>query len=137
MNRMWLVLVAGFLLLSSWIYWYVDVSNTPISERQLLKKDYAGLKNADEVYQYIVKTYTDDGISVSKQRDNIFINVDLTNVNKNIVNKDGRVLVSERDLRGFTINNDSKVTIVVNGNPAVFSTVGVVFDYDTFVEIKK
>lgn len=134
---MWLVLVAGFLLLSSWIYWYVDVSNTPISERQLLKKDYAGLKNADEVYQYIVKTYTDDGISVSKQRDNIFINVDLTNVNKNIVNKDGRVLVSERDLRGFTINNDSKVTIVVNGNPAVFSTVGVVFDYDTFVEIKK
>lgn len=137
MNRMWLVLVAGFLLLSSWIYWYVDVSNTPISERQLLKKDYAGLKNADEVYQYIVKTYTDEGISVSKQRDNIFINVDLTNVNKNIVNKDGRVLVSERDLRGFTINNDSKVTIVVNGNPAVFSTVGVVFDYDTFVEIKK
>lgn len=134
---MWLVLVAGFLLLSSWIYWYVDVSNTPISERQLLKKDYAGLKNADEVYQYIVKTYTDEGISVSKQRDNIFINVDLTNVNKNIVNKDGRVLVSERDLRGFTINNDSKVTIVVNGNPAVFSTVGVVFDYDTFVEIKK
>lgn len=137
MHKVWLILVVGFLLLSSWAYWYVDKNNTPMSDRQSLKKDYAGLKNSDEVYKYIVKTYTDDGISVDKKQDNIFINVDLTKVNKNIINKDGRVLVSERDLRGFTINNDSKVTVVVNGKPAVFSTVGVIFDYDTFVEIRK
>lgn len=137
MNKMWIILVVGFLLLSSWAYWYVDKNNTPMSDRQSLKKDYAGLKNSDEVYKYTVKTYTDDGISVDKEQDNVFINVDLTKVNKNIINKDGRVLVSERDLRGFTINNDSKVTIVVNGKPAVFSTVGVIFDYDTFVEIRK
>lgn len=137
MHKMWIILVVGFLLLSSWAYWYVDKNNTPVSDRQSLKKDYAGLKNSDEVYKYTVKTYTDDGISVDKEQDNVFINVDLTKVNKNIINKDGRVLVSERDLRGFTINNDSKVTIVVNGKPAVFSTVGVIFDYDTFVEIRK
>lgn len=137
MHKMWLILVLGFLLLSSWVYCYVDKNNTPMSDRQSLKKDYAGLKNSDEVYKYIVKTYTDEGISVDKKQDNIFINVDLTKVNKNIINKDGRVLVSERDLRGFTINNDSKVTVVVNGKPAVFSTVGVIFDYDTFVEIRK
>lgn len=137
MHKMWLILVVGFLLLSSWVYWYVDKNNTPMSDRQSLKKDYAGLKNSDEVYKYIVKTYTDDGISVDKQQDNIFIKVDLTRANKNIISKDGRVLVSEHDLRGFTINNDSKVTIVVNGKPAVFSTVGVIFDYDTFVEIRK
>lgn len=134
---MWLVLAAALLLLYSWVYWYTYVSNRPIPERQLLKRDYAGLNNTDEVYEYIVKTYTDEGISVDKQQDNIFINVDLTKVNKNIISKDGRVLVSEHDLRGFTINNDSKVTIVVNGKPAVFSTMGVIYDYDTFVEIRK